>query len=100
VVERVGQHTPLYVRGASARWFRVALPDGGSGYILGDSTEAATPLRTTAVSGASQVFDRPEALSDVIENLPPGVEVPVLGTFREFLYVRTPAGLNGWLSLN
>ncbi len=100
VLGSVGQHTPLYLSGASARWYRVALPDGGSGYVAGTATEAVTPLRNTAVVGTAPVLDRPDTWSDVIEHLSPGVEVPVLGAFRDFLYVQTPAGLNGWLSLD
>lgn len=98
VVGAVARHTPLYVRGASSRWYRVDLPDGTRGYVAGAATETATPLRSEAVVNAMRLLDRPQLASDVIEHLEAGVEVPVLGAFGDFLYVRTPAGLNGWLS--
>ena len=90
--------TPILVWGASARWYRVGLPDGGSGYIIGTDTELATPLRSESVSAISHVLDHPEPRGAIIEQLRPGSEIPVLGAWGEFLYVQTPAGLNGWLS--
>ena len=94
------RNTPFRVWGASARWYRVGLPEGGIGYVAGRFAEYATPLRNASVTGSSLVFERPAARSLVIDELEIGAEVPVLGNYREYLYVRTPRGLTGWLPFN
>ncbi len=97
IVTVIDEHTPFRVWGASARWYRVDLPDGTRGYVAGQDTERATPLRSAAIADGSHVFDRPTLPAAVIDQLSPGVEVPVLGLYGEFLYVETPSGLTGWL---
>lgn len=98
VLGTIDTQTPVKVWGASAGWYRVALPDGRSGYVAAAATEPATPLRSQSVVGLASVLDRPEAFASVIDQLGPGVEVPVLGIFGGFLYVQTPAGRTGWLA--
>ncbi len=98
IVATLDRHTPIMVWGASARWYRVGLPDGLNGYIIGADTELATPLRSESVLTASHVLDHPEPQGAIIQHLVPGSEIPVLGAWGEFLYVQTPTGLNGWLS--
>ena len=97
VVAMLDRFTPVMVWGASARWYRVGLPNGGNGYIIGKATEPATPLRNEQVVIISHVLDHPEPQGAVIEQLAPGSELPVLGAWGEFLYVQTPAGMKGWL---
>jgi len=98
IIATLARHTPLRVWGASARWYRVDLPEGGSGYVAAATTEPATPLRSEAVVHLAAVRDRPEAFATIIDELGPGAEVPVLGEYGEFLYVLTPAGRTGWLA--
>ena len=98
VVTTLDRHTPVRVWGATARWYRVGLPDGATGYIIGADTELATPLRSESVVAASHVLDHPAPRGAIIQQLAPGAEIPVLGAWGEFLYVQTPTGLNGWLS--
>jgi len=43
------------------------------------------------------VFLTPNDTALIIDQLGAGAEVPVLGRFEGFLYVRTPAGHVGWL---
>jgi murein DD-endopeptidase MepM/ murein hydrolase activator NlpD len=100
VVGTLSPHTPLRVWGASARWYRVTLPEGGSGYVATRDTEPATPLRSAALADSARVLDQPASSGNVIDELAPGSEVPVLGEFGEFLYIRTPAGRNGWLAFD
>jgi murein DD-endopeptidase MepM/ murein hydrolase activator NlpD len=90
--------TPVKVWGASARWYRVTIPDGRTGYLAAAATEPATPLRSQPVVDQARVLDRPMAFASVIDQLSPGVEVPVLGSFGDFLYIQTPAGRHGWLA--
>ena len=92
------RHTPVLVWGATTHWHRVELPNGAHGYIIGAATEPTTPLRKESVATISNVLDHPAPQGAIIQQFAPGSELPVLGTWGEFLYVQTPAGLNGWLS--
>ena len=98
VVTTLDRHTPVLVWGASAHWYRVELPNGAHGYIIGATTELATPLRKESVVSISNVLDHPAPQGATIQQLAPGSEFPVLGSWGKFLYVQTPTGLNGWLS--
>jgi murein DD-endopeptidase MepM/ murein hydrolase activator NlpD/SH3-like domain-containing protein len=97
VVRELGRYTPLRVLGGSADWFRVALPDGAQGYVLARLTEPADrpfEVRTARAGGALHAGPRLNA--PVVVELEPGAEVPVLGRFDEYLYVRAPTGETGW----
>ena len=100
VIGTLAQYTPLRLWGASADWYRVSLPDGAIGYVSASAIEPVTPLRSEPLVDPARVLDRPEVRGTLIDELLPGVHVPVLGTFGEFLYVQTPAGRNGWLSFD
>jgi len=97
---RLAQYTPVLVEAASARWYRVTLPDGTSGYLAAASTEPLSPLRSESLAVSATILRRPSARRTVIDRLPGGSEVPVLGEFGDFLYVQTPNGRSGWLATN
>jgi hypothetical protein len=46
------------------------------------------------------ILARPEHSAIVMESLDAGAELPVLGEFRDFLYVQTPEGRVGWMMLD
>ncbi len=97
VVRELGRYTPLRVLGGSADWYRVALPDGRQGYVLARLTEPVdrpVEVRTALAGGALHAGPRSNA--PVVVELAPGAEVPVLGRFDEYLYVRAPTGETGW----
>jgi hypothetical protein len=48
-------------------------------------------------SALTPVFLIPNDTALIIDQLGAGAEVPVLGRYEGFLYVRTPAGHVGWL---
>lgn len=98
VVREMLRHTPLRVLGGSGAWYRVRLPDGGLGYVAARLTEAAElPLETRLASAGGQVRTEPAVDAPVMETLDAGTEVPVLGRFGDFYYVRGPTGRTGWL---
>lgn len=100
IVGALARHTPVRLWGASAAWYRVGMPDGSVGYVAAATLEPATPLRREPLRDTVQVLDRPGARGTVIDELAAGVELPVLGSFGDFLYVQTPAGRTGWLSFD
>jgi murein DD-endopeptidase MepM/ murein hydrolase activator NlpD len=101
VIVTLEPHTPLRVFGGTGDYFRVRLPDGRVGYVSGRLTESVeTPLRSEALLVDSQVYDRPLMRAPVMAHLSAGEELPVLGSYGRFLYVRTPRGSSGWLAIN
>ena len=98
VIRELGQYTPLRVLGGSGEFFRVRLPDGESGYVAARLTEPAdSPLMSQVAPALTPVFLTPNDTALIIDQLGAGAEVPVLGRYEGFLYVRTPAGHVGWL---
>lgn len=98
VLRELGQYTPLRVLGGSGEYFRVRLPDGVDGYVAARLTEPAdVPVSSQVVAFGDDVRVRPSTGAPVMARLDEGTEVPVLGRFDGYLYVRGPAGLTGWL---
>jgi murein DD-endopeptidase MepM/ murein hydrolase activator NlpD len=89
--------TVVEVRGATAEWYRVGLPDGAAGYVAGRLTEPAErPLARVRAPDGGVLLARPEAAAPAVAALPPGGEVAVLGVFVGFRWVEA-AGRRGWL---
>jgi SH3-like domain-containing protein len=100
VVRELDRHTPLRVLAGSGSFFRARLPDGTTGYVAARLTEpAAAPFSTETVAAARAVLAAPTDDSGVLARLEAGTEVPVLGRFGDYLYVRTAGGRAGWLGL-
>lgn len=99
VVRELEEHTPVRVLAGSGDYFRVRLPDGGVGYIAARLTEPADqPVASQIVAAAGTLHPRPAAEAPVMGRLRQGTEVPVLGRFAGFLYVRSPEGRMGWMT--
>lgn len=98
VLRELEQHTPLRVLAGSGDFFRVRLPDGGQGYVAARLTESADqPVASQVVASSGSLHARPQDGAPVTERLESGTEVPVLGRFAGFLYVRAPTGRTGWI---
>ena len=92
-------HTAVRVLGGVGSWYRVQLPDGGSGFVSGRLTEEmGEPLWLERVARARPIQATPLPGAPVMDELENGAEIPVLGTFGGFLYVRGPSGRPGWLA--
>ena len=98
VLQDLGRHTPLRVLAASGEWYRVRLPDGAQGFVSARLTEPVDlPVASEVVAAGAALLARPHDTAPVIERLADGAEIPVLGTFNGYLYVRSPAGHTGWM---
>lgn len=94
-------HTPVRILAGSGDWYRVNLPDGTVGFIAARLTEPASePIRSERVAKGGVLRSQPELGADRVERLTAGSEVPVLGSYAGFLYVRSPSGRAGWLSFD
>jgi murein DD-endopeptidase MepM/ murein hydrolase activator NlpD len=92
-------HTAVRVLGGVGSWYRVQLPDGGSGFVSGRLTEEmGEPLWLERVARAQPIQATPLPGAPVMDELEDGAEIPVLGTFGAFLYVRGPSGRAGWMA--
>jgi hypothetical protein len=99
VLADLPRHTALRVTGGVGSWYRVKLPDGTKGFVVGDLTErVGEPLWLETVAEARPIQSAPLPGAPVMDQLPNGTELPVLGTFGEFLYVRSPSGRAGWVA--
>ena len=98
VVRELDRRTPLRVLAGSGSYFRARLPDGTTGYVAARLTEpVATPFARETVAAAQAVLTAPTDDSAVLARLDAGTEVPVIGRFGDYLYVRTASGRTGWL---
>ena len=91
----------MRIVGASSRWYRVELPDGSVGFVearLTETIEAA--IRQQRLVEDRAVLESPRSVAAVVETASRGMEVPVLGTFRDFLFVQSPSGRTGWMTLD
>jgi hypothetical protein len=100
VLRELAEHTPLRVLGGSGEYFRVALPDGAQGYVAARLTEGADdPVASEIVARSEPVRVRPSAGAPAVARVDGGTEVPVLGRYGSYLYVRSPEGATGWVAV-
>jgi len=94
-------HTPVRILAGSGSWYRVNLPDGTLGFVAAGLIEPARePIRSELVAHGGVMRSQPESGADRVESLTAGSEVPVLGAYAGFLYVKSPSGRAGWLSFD
>ena len=99
VLADLPRHTALRVTGGIGSWYRVRLPDGTRGFVAGNLTEeVGDPLWLEMVAQAKPLRSDPVPGAPVMEEVPVGVDLPVLGRFGDFLFVRAPGGIEGWMS--
>ena len=98
ILRELGQYTPLHVLGGSGEYFRVRLPDGAYGYVASHLTEPTNlPLGSEVAARNQMILSGPSYAASVIVQLDAGTEVPILGRYEGYLYVRTPSGHTGWM---
>jgi len=98
ILSELPRHTALRVLGGVGSWYRVRLPDGQAGFVAGRLTEEiGSPLWMERVAAAQPIQAEPLPGAPVMEEFPEGADVPVLGTFGDFLLVRSPQGRSGWM---
>lgn len=100
-VASLQRHTPLSVVAGSGRWYRVALPDGATGFVEVRFVESTDqPIRSELVATGALLRTSPTATAAATDSLVAGQQVPVLGAYGNFLLVQAPSGRSGWLVLD
>jgi peptidoglycan LD-endopeptidase LytH len=92
------QHTLMQVEAATADWYKVQLPDGKLGLVKSSQADAATELRKHTVKIEQPVYDQPYTLAARKIILKAGDVVSILAAFNEFYFIRTSAGITGWVA--
>ncbi|GAA3947715.1 M23 family metallopeptidase [Hymenobacter algoricola] len=94
----LARHTPLFVVGSQASWYRVEQPDGRVGYVAAKAVVPAEPLRRESLPVATDLLLVPRLSATPVDTLPARSTVAVLGDFGGFRLVRSGSGVVGWLS--
>lgn len=90
--------TALRPLGASADWYRVALPDGTPGFVAARLTApAAEPLRRLLPEGERLLLRRPVAGAPALARIAGGEWLGVLAEYGGAVLVETAGGRRGWL---
>jgi hypothetical protein len=67
--------------------------------VAGNLTEEiGEPLWLERLALAQPIQSAPSPDGPVMDRMPDGSEVPVLGTFGSYLYIRAPDGRVGWVA--
>jgi hypothetical protein len=99
VVAELGPHTPFRVLGGNDERLRVALPDGRHGYVPLRLTEAADEaVAQSVVTMERSARSRPLEGAPLVEMVPAGTTLAVLGSYGGYLLVRAPSGRDAWVA--
>lgn len=86
-----------YVLGSAGSWRRLRLPDGTSGFVTAADLERADgTLRRSTPRVPMPLYELPDATTPVVETVPAGEAMEVLGRFGDYQLMRTAEGLEGW----
>jgi murein DD-endopeptidase MepM/ murein hydrolase activator NlpD len=101
ILTELSLHTPIQVEAGSGGWYRIALPDGTVGFVAASLTEPIDrPIGREMVASGGVLLTGPGPTAVAMDSVAAGQEVPVLGSFGGFLYVKAPNGRAGWLTFN
>ena len=101
VYRQLAKHTPLFVTGAYASWYRVALPNGSEAYIASNLVEATTkPIKYEKLATATDLLDEASTHAPAKDSLSAGSKVAVLGGFNGYTFVKAENGELGWVQEN
>ena len=95
------RHTLVRLAAGSGGWWRVRLPDGRVGWLPSSTTEdVEQALREEVLAKPSPVLIRADLgpAAPVVQPLPAGTRVAVLGEFSGYLWVRAGDSRPGWIA--
>lgn len=88
----------MTIQGGTAKWLRIALPNGLAGYIAQGSFETiGKALKSEAIHVPTPLLDEAHPEAAVLATLAVGTTIRVLAQLPNFLLVRNEAGQTGWV---
>jgi peptidoglycan LD-endopeptidase LytH len=101
VVDEVPLHTAMKVLGGAGAYYRVLLPNGETGFVRASSVQPFdAPLATDVLARRGALLDRPERGAGLMDSLPAGERLPVMGRFGGYVLVQASSGQRGWVEEN
>ena len=98
ILRELPRHTALRVLGGSGGYYRVRLPNGSLGYVASSLTEPVDgPVASQLATSGAGVYIRPDLSAPRVATVDADAELPVLGRYEGYLYVRAPSGRLGWI---
>jgi SH3-like domain-containing protein len=99
IISELARSTALRVVGGTSGWYRIALPDGTTGFVSAPLLEdAVRPVRTERLAGPVDLLDLPRPDAAVVESLVAGTEMTVLASYAGYIFTRTTSGSAGWIA--
>jgi len=99
IIAELPLHTPMRVQAGSAGWYRVSIPDGRVGFVAVSLAESlSAPIRSQLLANGAVIRAEPLPTAAAMDSVLAGAEVPVLGSYGDFLYVQGPSGRAGWMT--
>ncbi|OIN58565.1 M23 family metallopeptidase [Arsenicibacter rosenii] len=100
IVRSLPKTAALTILGGTADWLRVALPDGITGYLSNNAVEtAARSLRQLTLNKPTDLVESAVPSAAVVDRLPAGAVVDVLGAFNGYQLIRQRNRMVGWIRL-
>ncbi|RYF74870.1 MAG: M23 family peptidase [Cytophagaceae bacterium] len=98
ILKELPREQLMTIQGGTAKWLRVALPNGQAGYVAQGSFEPIDKaIRNEALNVPTPLLDEAHPQAAVITTLNAGTTVRVLARLPNFLLVRGETGQTGWL---
>lgn len=97
-VTQLERHTPLVLLAGTGTWYRVALPDGTTGYLAKGSLENIEKrVRKITLQAPAPVLDFPDPAAAVVEEKEKNQTLQALAKLGSYWLVQTTKGSMGWL---
>ncbi len=86
----------LYVKAATASYYKVQLPDSSEGFISSNVVTETSPLRNLTMNDSAHLYASPDTGAPSITVLNDGEKVDLLASFNDFYYVQNK-DKKGWI---
>ena len=98
--QKIQSGTIVQVDAGSGNNYRVALPNGLSGYVPESALQStSSPLRKYKLKDELKVYDHPDSTAAVKLNMKTGKTVSVLGSFGNYQFIVDDDDVSGWVLL-
>lgn len=98
VLQELPRSFAFTILGGTVEWLRVELPGDQTGYVSATVIEPVSkPLRRLPITSPTNLLEAASPQAAIVETLPGGSAVEVLGVVDDYQLVRVPNGQTGWV---